>query len=92
MTPEDGGPAFPRAQTAYCDQCHRWTDGEHLQKGLTIRDWFGGMALQGLLSNGIPHPSDLTGHGVERLARTAYGYAEAMLTARKAGQGDARGS
>ena len=85
MPPDDGGPAFPRLGEEFGDRRYE-------TPGMSIRDWFAGMALQGLLSNGIPHPSDLTGHGVERLARTAYGYAEAMLTARKAGQGDARSS
>ena len=54
--------------------------------GMTLRDWFAGMALQG----GLANPT-LKG-AVENYATDAYTYADAMLKARKAGQGDAAGS
>lgn len=45
--------------------------------GLSIRDWFAGMALQGLLQNGAYSPSQIT--------VAAYSFADAMLAARTKG-------
>lgn len=65
----DGGPAFP-AQSFTGPYAHEFFPG------LTLRDWFAGMALQGLLS--CPDPL---------LPRTeadsAYAYADAMLARRE---------
>jgi hypothetical protein len=62
MTINDGGPAFPR---------HAY-DGHD---GMTLRDWFAGQALAGMLAN----PDSWTGdRGV-----MAYRYADAMLRARE---------
>lgn len=56
--------------------------------GLTIRDWFAGQALSGILSGGfadtIPHDDINGGAGA---AHFAYLYADAMLAARKQEQG-----
>ena len=57
--------------------------GPFTQKGMTLRDWFAGMALQGIV-NKIPYeevPTDETDHE-HTAARGAYGYADAMLAAR----------
>jgi hypothetical protein len=61
----DGGPAFPVA----------WHGIPH--GGMTLRDWFAGQALAGLLTS----PSSDT---AENWASTAYGLADAMLAARSA--------
>ncbi len=47
---KDGGPAFPRPES------HRQWEGGTVttyydQEGMTLRDWFAGQALIGLLSN-----------------------------------------
>lgn len=73
---EDGGPAFP----------HMAADGHtDYRLGLTVRDWFAGQALVGILAGGfadtIPH-DDVNGGG--DAAFFAYQYADAML-ARKSG-------
>lgn len=75
-TQEDGGNAFPfqpRDGTGY--PC-----AEH-SPGLSIRDWFAGMALQGLLAHiiGVEGANGRTSKYAER----AYDYADAMLAARK---------
>lgn len=66
----DGGPAFPQG-----------FDGGPYDGGMSLRDWFAGMALQGLLAHVI---------GVEgangrasKYAERSYQYADAMLAARK---------
>jgi hypothetical protein len=74
---DDGGPAFP-IQGSYD------TDYEH--NGMTLRDWFAGQALAGILGGGfadtIPH-DDL--NGGRDAAAFAYQYADAMIAARKGG-------
>jgi hypothetical protein len=63
-TINDGGPAFPR---------HAY-DGHD---GMSLRDWFAGQALAGLLREGI----DIYGTG--DTAVTAYKVADAMLRVRE---------
>ena len=46
----DGGPAFPR-QVAYIEHESGGFTFEHGQDGMSLRDWFAGTALIGLLSN-----------------------------------------
>lgn len=81
--PNDGGMAFP------CEQ-HETLDGtwnQTFDPGMSLRDWFAGMALQGLLSADIAkkanpklpawcEPED------GELAGVAYGVADAMIKAR----------
>ena len=45
--------------------------------GLSIRDWFAGMALQGLLAN------NETSYTPKQNAEEAYSFADAMIAARK---------
>ena len=60
----NGGPAFP------------WKDSFNSNDGMSLRDWFAGMALQGLLAcstvNGAP----------KDLVMDAYDYANMMLAER----------
>lgn len=67
---KDGGPAFP-----YCV----WVGDHHNghNTGMSLRDYFAGMALQGLLANPsiIQKGQDLTG--------ISFDYADAMLSAGK---------
>jgi hypothetical protein len=65
MKPNDGGPAFP-------------VDGSfHPDKGMTLRDWFAGQALVGIIKE-MPtsRPS------AENLAREMYEMADAMIVER----------
>lgn len=78
-TINDGGPAFPRDGNvqAHCKHVHS-------QSGMTLRDWFAGMALQGYLA-GRENPTremipgDKHHHAV---AMACYRYADAMIAAR----------
>ncbi len=70
-TINDGGQAFPRS--AAFSNAERTACTE--QDGMTLRDWFAGQALAGMLAN----PDSWTGdRGV-----MAYRYADAMLRARE---------
>ena len=65
-TINDGGPAFP------------FQDGYGRVSGMTLRDWFAGQALAGLLAKyglGEAEP--------ESMAADSYAYADAMLAARE---------
>lgn len=81
-TIQDGGPAFPTAyyETEHGDQV--WSTGGI--PGMSLRDWFAGQALAGILAGGfadtIPH-DDV--NGGSDAAFFAYQYADAMLAARK---------
>ena len=88
---ESGGPAFPGSYTGQHGEI-RWSDG------MTKREWYAGMALQGIL-----HKSDYVakacaeavvsdiGHGrpwseisfLKILTDSAYAYADAMIKAGK---------
>jgi hypothetical protein len=65
---DDGGPAFPNNDAHGCAYA-----------GMTLRDWFAGQALAGLLANGgaVSWEGDAT---------NAYTVADAMIEARKGGE------
>ena len=67
---DDGGPAFP------CDVQVEDNSGSHYEEhyGLTMRDWFAGKALAGLVQNGK--------YASGQIAQSAYSFADAMLAAR----------
>lgn len=69
-TRDDGGPAFPVAADVN-------PDGN--QAGMRLRDWFAGMALQGMMAN--PECNAMAG---EDIARNCYRIAEEMLSVRDA--------
>ena len=71
-TINDGGPAypFPSTVTPAGDVQHGWL-------GMTLRDWFAGQALAGLIAD-----QSRDGSADDR-ARYAYAYADAMLRARE---------
>ena len=75
MTTETGGPAFPGLHPS--KECH------YQDAGMTLRDYFAGKAMQGMLAaNG-----DSNGHleyEAKTVAANAYILADAMLKARGA--------
>ena len=73
---DDGGPAFPGL--------HPSSECRFLDCGMSLRDWFAGMALQGLLA----HVIGVEGANgrVSKYAERSYQYADAMLAARKEGK------
>jgi len=69
---DDGGPAFP-------------TPYDYQHEGMNLRDWFAGMAMQGYLAGRNINALDCSFYTCEKAARSCYGYADAMLAARKEG-------
>lgn len=70
---DDGGPAFPRAPFDVNDYCD---DGS---PGMPLRDWFAGMALQGIMGNTLAFSQMKD----DQIASCSYQAADAMLAARK---------
>ena len=76
----DGGPAFPGIALDGPHPPNGWVRAAE-SPGMSLRDWFAGQALSGLLAdpemNAPPEP----------VAKVAYSYADAMLAERaKAGK------
>lgn len=69
-TINDGGPAFPSTIQYFPDD-----KNANEEQGMTLRDWFAGQALAGLLAH--------TGESERNRAVAAYRYADAMLRARE---------
>jgi hypothetical protein len=65
----DGGPAFPAGTHHTHDK-----DGQSLSLGMTLRDWFAGQALSGMLAYGEEY---------EPFAERAYLIADMMIKARE---------
>lgn len=73
----DGGPAFPILPVGTGDPRDGMSSGSD---GMSLRDWFAGMALQGFCSM-----ADSTGGwqwGINDATKTAYEVADAMLAER----------
>ena len=66
-----GGAAFPLVAEPY----------QVRHEGMSLRDWFAGMALQGLTAR-IP-PGDLGTVSIQDIGDTAYQLADAMLRERE---------
>lgn len=77
----DGGPAFPQTETlmnsGFPDIKVREVTG-----GMTLRDWFAGMALQGALASPLDVAGDHYQEKRDEVCRVSYDYADAMLTTR----------
>lgn len=73
---EDGGPAFPEAYWATPE-----SDEPSYRSGMSLRDWFAGQALAGILA----FPGAVDGNREKSkgfVAKAAYTYADALLAER----------
>jgi hypothetical protein len=76
---DGGGPAFPGS---WHPEIGWSTRG--MPEGMSLRDWFAGMALQGIIACPEPAPdADNIKELTLILANAAYTYADAMIAARK---------
>ena len=77
---DDGGPAFPFPGIP--------TDGTDIPwmmppfPGMSLRDWFAGMAMQGVIADSGWEPI-VRSDGITPVSEVAYAIADAMLAARK---------
>lgn len=80
MKPDDGGQAFPHFYV--WDRERR--EQISVDNGMTLRDWFAGRALAGMLSDPtVGNPDDREDSVVDaELASCAYAMADAMLAER----------
>ena len=69
--PDDGGPAYPSRLPKNRDQ-HLL---DNINSGMTLRDWFAGQALAGMLDR-------VYGFKCEIIAARSYEMADAMIAAR----------
>lgn len=87
---DDGGPAFPTEQfdeamfarkAPVVGSMQAAEIATSLTGGMTLRDWFAGQALSGLMADPGLRPA--TTDEFDHMARRLYQVADAMLTARK---------
>ena len=79
---KDGGPAFPVTQSQSCPSCHIGMI-QH-DTGMTLRDWFAGNAMKGIVISERIDGGNLLG---SKIAKTAYRLADAMIAEREKGEG-----
>lgn len=84
---EDGGSAFPQAPTN-SEGPDQWGFTWHrgAESGMSLRDWFAGQALTGLLAANATY--EFRTDNRVGIADDAYAHADAMLSARKKGPSD----
>jgi hypothetical protein len=84
-TPQnDGGAAFPHEAVKWNSDAGIYVkDCENYYPGMTLRDWFAGQALAGIMAYHNPTRGDFHYNCDDKqIANTAYSYADAMLAAR----------
>jgi hypothetical protein len=77
MPNNDGGPAFPQPESHGQQQLPNGTweqEYSYPEQGMSLRDWFAGMAMQGFMSNSMNGPRPL-----DYLAKCCYEVADAMI-------------
>lgn len=79
---DDGGQAYPASVSAVPDGLYSSFDVSDAS-GMSLRDWFAGQALAGLLASG---PHDCDEHGI---AHDAYLHAAAMIAEKRRRDGGA---
>ena len=79
MNKNDGGPAFPTMGLGY-DKEGKAVEVRY--EGMSLRDWFAGMAISGIL--GAPAQKSLSlEEAINRFSEASYALADAMLQERE---------
>lgn len=83
---KDGGPAFP---AVFMEKTESGTLRDVVVPGMSLRDWFAGQSLAGLVSSWYDRyandPATQRGSGPADISLAAYAHADAMLAAREKG-------
>lgn len=75
----DGGPAFPESSH---NQQGRY---ETFQKGMTLRDWFAGQAINGMMLHVLDLKATINDREMDKIvSKACYELADAMLKTREA--------
>lgn len=75
----DGGQAFPSHPMLYSSA------DQHEAQGMSLRGWFAGQALAGLLASGQWHNSTAQSGFAQHISESALEIADAMLVALRGG-------
>lgn len=78
MSKHDGGPVFPTDAIQHTDEDGCITEIDEGSHGMTLRDWYAGQALAGILA-GWHDDAKWNEH---RIAVVAYEFADAMVAER----------
>jgi hypothetical protein len=79
----DGGPAFPVPPVVISEELARSGITFNGEPGMSLRQWYAGILLQGLLAGGhasVPYQEGWE-RAAERMAHVALVYADALLRA-----------
>jgi len=80
---QDGGSAFPRASRLINESAIAPGFRIETVSGMSLRDWFAGQALAGLLASAPKsHDARMVGHEEQAFSLAAYALADAMLAER----------
>ena len=71
MSKPDGGPAFPHTLDM--------VSGGNTRGGMSLRDWFAGMALNGMIAGAYERGAQVGFVPPTTLASEAFAYADAMI-------------
>lgn len=85
MTKPSNPPAFPVKVTRNTSTDPLATPREMQMEGMTLRDWFAGQALAGLLANPVSFGPIMQGDP-EAISSACGTFADAMLSERERGQ------
>lgn len=81
MAKDNGGPVFP------CEYNMDSTDGQTKPVegfyGMSLRDWYAGLAMQAIITASGNHNGDGVFYGERNVANSAFTMANAMLAERK---------
>lgn len=85
MSEKDGGPAFPCEAYVQKEERKTFLSKKDIPatSGMSLRDWFAGMAMQGFCSHRDPTGVWVWQHQCAEAVVCAYAVADAMLAERK---------
>ena len=82
MNNDTGGCAYPSMDYIHKDENDSNHYRVHGDNGMTLRDHFAGLAMQGLLSGALADGSSLGEECLELFSTKAYEFADAMIVQR----------
>lgn len=81
MNKSDGRPAFPKSVSKI--ENHTGYEYSDNQDGMSLRDWFAGKAMQGIMSNSNYRTWVMSKEDMALISECAYEQSDAMLAERE---------